>query len=81
MELAGRLAEPLREDLVQPLLRPLRTQRGGRQDVVKVLDFGIAHGWRGKTLQNALFKEERTNARWGESPHNHMENGIECSKA
>lgn len=45
------------------------------------IDFGVACGWRGKEAQNKAFAEKKSYARWGESKHNHIENGEPCSHA
>lgn len=44
-------------------------------------DVKIVHGWRGKDVQNALRDSGVSYARWGDSPHNYMENGEPFSQA
>lgn len=48
---------------------------------VSPCDFGILYGWRGEKIQNELYKQGRSNAKFGKSKHNHIEMGKPCSLA
>jgi len=50
--------------------------------ILSPYDITIVHGWRGKDVQNALFASGVSKAKWGQSPHNAVnDEGLPCSVA